>query len=107
MCTPWVLLSRTIYADGHSQRKGRAKALTTYRALRKVVVEMSILARTKRTLLSLVGKSPKVPKDPAERRRILRDWLEQHPEMIEAADRGFRDIREGRYEKLSRPSDQR
>ena len=32
----------------------------------------------------------------------LKAWLREHPDVTEESERGFKDIREGRYTKMSR-----
>ena len=52
-------------------------------------------------LKNLFAKSPR-----SLRGEELRQWINARPEIAEGAKQGFKDIREGRYRKVSRRQDQ-
>jgi hypothetical protein len=52
-------------------------------------------------LKNLLVKSPR-----SLRGEELRAWINARPEIAEGAKQGFKDIREGRFRKVSRRSDQ-
>jgi hypothetical protein len=97
-----MLLYQGSYSWEVAATQGRC-ILTGVTSLRRVDYKMSIVGWTKNRLLALVGRRPKMPTEPAERREMFGKWLDEHPELAESVDRGIRDMREGRYVKLSRP----